>query len=374
MSRHIFVQTICRDVLLTNYGSFFQHYAIRMILKSLGFSVTRSEHGSPRNEIRLLLMPLRYIRTYLLSLIGLRTRPQWSKLAPVLKRWKFVWDYWRKIGRVFEPQGACAYAFVAGGDSVWCRNVPFEYLLDRPRGIRRISYAASSAWDQKSQDDAWKKIMLDVCRSYYAIGVREQIGQAIIKTIAPSANVSVVVDPVVLIGKEGLLNVASRRRVFKKPTMLYYAVNIWDASSLNLQSIQDCASTLGCALKIVGIQGAEEYIPPAYAFAPSPAGFLAAIRDAKFVLTNSFHGVVFSVLLNKQFAFSKQGGTRYGNQNCRQEEFLKLVKLEGRMVSASPHCRDLMAVLSSNIDYQQVNEIIRAEQSRCINWLKEALA
>ena len=177
-----------------------------------------------------------------------------------------------------------------------------------------------------------------------------------------------------LLPSDQLLNVVrSHRQQFKRSTLLYYAVNVWEPNALNLEVIEGVSRSLDVDLRIVGIQGAENYIPKKYALRPSPRQFLAMVRDADYFVTNSFHGVVFSLVLQKRFAFIAQGARRFGDQNCRQRELLNRFSLEDRMLSAHPRAVELEGVLSKSWDVERVTQAIEAERDRCIVWLKEAL-
>ena len=84
---------------------------------------------------------------------------------------------------------------------------------------------------------------------------------------------------------------------------------------------------------------------------PSIEGWIKGFSDADFVVTDSFHGTVFSILFNKPFVTllnSDRGASRFYS-------ILSEFGLEDRLVAAYDETR-IDALLSHEIDYQQVNE------------------
>lgn len=284
------IQTIDRDVLLNNYGSFFQHCALRMVLKRLGYSVFRCESISFKDKVKFAMLPLLLLRVYVFHIAGLRKGKTWRGWWRMLLLMRFVLDYWRLIGRVFESQ-AEAGVYLAGGDSVWCSTSRTAFLLDKPHAARRIAFAASSAWEKFSNRIGWTDNVKEAIETYFAIGVREETGAAVIKAIAEPRRIAVVSDPVLLLDSQVLKGMAAPCYAFKRPVLLCYVVNVCRQEDMNLKALKGCAATLSCDLKIVGIQGSEDYIPSEYVARPSPREFLAMVRDAKCVVTNSFHGM-----------------------------------------------------------------------------------
>ena len=96
---------------------------------------------------------------------------------------------------------------------------------------------------------------------------------------------------------------------------------------------------------------------------PSFSTWLSGIRDAEIVISDSFHGIVFSILYNKQFicvANESRGLTR-------MISLLKKFGLESRIVFET----ELLPsdIFSQKIDYKFVNEILHKEQLKSIDFL-----
>ena len=101
---------------------------------------------------------------------------------------------------------------------------------------------------------------------------------------------------------------------------------------------------------------------------PPVDDWLYNIQRAKFVVTDSFHGTVFSILFNKPFISignSKRGLARF-------QSLLGRFGLEDRLVQ-DVEFDDLLETMRRPIDYILVNSIIREERSKSIDFLIKAL-
>lgn len=362
-SSAIGIYTVDTDFFLMNYGSFFQHFALREALRKLGFQPRRIKRRGYWRSLAL----------YILTPFGVwKDRRLWR----FWQRGKFVRDYRKLIGPVFERSfNKQPSAYIVGSDAIWMYNSAPAFLAEDRFAALKISYAASTAWDRSSQQDWWCERMKDVGETFRAVSVREEVGRELCQDLMPKQKVECVVDPTLLLTRSDYKRVTSERRIFNKPTLLYYAVNIWNEEDLQLPLLEESAKCLGCELKIIGIQGAENFVPNRYAFDPSPREFLRAVRDANYFVTNSFHGLAFSIIFCKQFVFLTQLAKVYGNQNCRQDGILNKMGLIDRKVSSQDASADkIVEVLNRPVDIDTLEQRHETERTRCINWLKEALS
>ena len=93
--------------------------------------------------------------------------------------------------------------------------------------------------------------------------------------------------------------------------------------------------------------------------------WLCSFRDANFIITDSFHGCVFSIIYNKPFI-------AIGNKSrglSRFTSLLKLFGLEGRLVDCLSEVNE--DVVNMNIDWRKINAILKDEQRRSRKFLKE---
>ena len=96
---------------------------------------------------------------------------------------------------------------------------------------------------------------------------------------------------------------------------------------------------------------------------PSVSKWLAGFRDAQFVVTDSFHGTVFSIIFNKPFiciANKMRGLSRFTS-------LLKIFGLEERLVCPTDGLSEL---LLKSIDFEKVNTIKQEWRKKSLNFLK----
>ena len=92
--------------------------------------------------------------------------------------------------------------------------------------------------------------------------------------------------------------------------------------------------------------------------------FISLIKNAQYIVTDSFHGTVFSLNFNKQFVIIFPG-----KFSTRIKSILEITNLENRVAKDE---NDLQ-IIDKNIDFNFVNKIIEQEREKSIKWLKESM-
>ena len=95
----------------------------------------------------------------------------------------------------------------------------------------------------------------------------------------------------------------------------------------------------------------------------TPNEFLSLFNYAEFVVTNSFHGLAFSINLNKQFVIVPRN-----EFNSRINSLLSICGLESRLVKSMD---DVLREANSIIDYQIVNERLNAERKLADKFIED---
>lgn len=101
-----------------------------------------------------------------------------------------------------------------------------------------------------------------------------------------------------------------------------------------------------------------------------PIEWISYLNNSKFVLTNSFHGVALSILLNKEFAVIPLPGKK-GALNERAFSLLKSVGLQDRLLQTNE--RDVNRILESKIDWDTVNEKVHSFREIGRNYLGQQM-
>ena len=197
---------------------------------------------------------------------------------------------------------------VCGSDQVWnpditggIKPIYFGDVL----GIKnKISYAASMGKEKYNETD--EKLASDLIKNMDYVSVREEKSVAYIEEIS-GKKVTHVCDPVFLLEKVEYEKIAKPIKC-KKPYILVYSVV---GNNTMLNAAIEFANKKG--LDLVEIcQNKKRGFKHIQLTSASPEEFLGAIKNAQYVVTNSFHGTAFSLIFNKElYVFdNKERGSR----------------------------------------------------------------
>lgn len=265
-------------------------------------------------------------------------------------------------------------AFIVGSDQKWGPGACYG-LIDSlrfvPSKVRRISYATSLGvstypkycWNESRK--MWKRI------DY--LSVREQQGANIIKDICGDIDVSVVLDPTYLISKEKWLElIPFEKKCSKKYIFCYFlgndisqkecAMKYAKMKGLHLVSLLSSES-----LSKIDLSFADETVSGA-----TPEDFINWIRGAECIFTDSFHGLAFSIINEKQlYIFYRKRGDVEQSRNSRIDNILETWKIESRLIRDTNI--DWSAIKEENIDYRKIQDILEEKRRFSMDFLKKAL-
>ena len=372
------VITISRDFVLLNYGTFFQHYALRQFIESQGFKACRyPDEGEPAVAfawiwefvIKILLRtPVRFFRGIDYHVWrGLK-----SSLISILRHLRFLGEYMTLFGRFYDCRNFVCDFYVIGSDQVWTNSSPHYYVVDNDKVRPRIAYAASADWKRSLCNDKWKMLISTEVSKFVGVSCREKIGCEIVKHLS-RIDVFHAMDPVFLLSRDDYLNLAFKRSAFQNPTLLCYLVNLRDGDDDVFCTMNKLADGLNVAIEFVAIQGAERVISFSSQSIPSPSKFLSYIRDAKYVVTNSFHGAALSLVFGKRFCYLEQREINGSSQNIRVKELLDKLNMSDVILPWDAKCDDMQHMLMREYNNDFAYETIArwGEESR--SWLATML-
>ena len=293
--------------------------------------------------------------------------------------------------RAFEGYKAefAADCYIVGSDQVWNGgDLRIEHFhggkhwldfytlnfLPKDSKARKISYAASLG-KREFGSDFEKWYFKDALSKFDAISVRESCN---IKTLAELGLSSVCVpDPTQLLSKndyEKLINSAninelSGGKVRKDSVFVYMlgnetAINKDEAMNFLCDKFGENAVIYTNANVDFSCKSDFERN-----FAATPQEWLACVRDTKLVVTNSFHGCAFCVLMNTPFVALKLDGGA-SPTNTRFEQLLGLFGLQNRLVS---NLDELKAVMNEPIAWDEINAKLAKWRTVGVNFLGENL-
>lgn len=377
---------ILTQPLHTNYGGLLQAFALQKYLRDMGHEVLTVDYS---RKPRAWLAPYRLARRCAAKFLLRRNVALFPKPLPQgagkLTR-RFIEENIRTTKKIFAPARERNFAeygfeaFVVGSDQTWrpaySPYMPTFFLdfLGNDTGTRRVAYASSFGKDEWEFTPEMTKICAPLARKFHAISVREDSGVSLCeKYLGVSAEH--VIDPTMLLSKEDYCEIVERdedcefleKRASAKRLFAY----VLDEAPEKRAVINSGAGTLGLIVEEI-MPKREEISSGAKAYPPVSA-WLRGFRDAEFVVTDSFHGCVFSIIFNKPFI-------AIGNASRGMSRFRSLLKtfgLENRLVLLEANSAALrervFALISEKIDWDKVNTLRSREQSRSREFLEKSL-
>lgn len=222
--------------------------------------------------------------------------------------------------------------FICGSDQVWNpEQLRQAYLLSFVQtGKKKISYAASIGRDKLNESEI--KYIADKISDFNAISVREQQAKQMLADQVP-LKVDLVLDPTLLRDAQEWEAIEKPYDIGEKYLLTYFLGD----SKKQRESVTKFAKNKG--LKIVGFphilgeyRKNDEGFADYEVYDADPAQFLYLIRNAEYVITDSFHACVFSIIYEKKFlVFERDVKSKNQKMNSRIETLLDLFGIRKRL-------------------------------------------
>ena len=249
--------------------------------------------------------------------------------------------------------------YITGSDQVWNSKYnhgvdPSYYLNYAPTGAKKIAFVSSFGRSKLSKEEI--DIVKPLLKEYHSISVREDSAAGILAGMG--INSEVLIDPTLQVRKEEWLSLASPLLVNHKYLLLFLLYN--EDNGATEYAIR-VAKKKG--LKVVKLSwNLKKPHNIDYLFTHRrPNDFLSLFANTEFVVTNSFHGVAFSINMNRQFVFVPR--TEF---NGRIDSLLRLTGLYNRKIVEL----DNIDISEQMIDFNEVNTILEHERIRAMRYLK----
>lgn len=249
-------------------------------------------------------------------------------------------------------------AVICGSDQIWNKSFTLKaeikptlsYFLNFvPEGTKRIAYAASFGTNRVGEQ--YKSLVVPELKKFAGLSVRENTGLSILHDMGLDG--ITVPDPTALLEKceyEKLTDDISPKEI----GIYSYFLHGKSPSQSIIETVsKEVLSNYQDQTAILSI---EEW--------------LSCIRDSRMVLTNSFHGVMLSLIFNTPFiSFSFEGS----GMNNRIETILDVVGLSDRIVSMNDS-ESVRALCKKTIDWVDVNARLQEARSKGEHYLNDLLA
>lgn len=368
-----------------NYGSMLQTYALHTYLKDNGYDneiILYTKKNDWRQFVRIFNFPLlkmkmdvliRDFRCRLFHKEIYRLLQQRMKMFEEFKQRHFVFSRnyigWQDLLAVNNDYNT----FIIGSDQVWNpinTGTGFFNLLFTDDEKYRISYASSFGVSEipSFQQNVTKKYLSRI----QCLSTREMQGQRIIEELT-GRKAKLVCDPTLLIDKEYWIQLKGEKRFIEEPYVFCYFLG-------NNPPHRNWANQFKqkTGLKLVALQHLDEFVKSDLNFADikpfnvGPAEFVNLIANAEYVLTDSFHGSIFSMLFQKVFfTFSRFESSTTKSTNSRIDSLLSIAGIPERHIK-STDC--IQNCLNMPIDYITVHRRLGEFQDESRKYLAESLA
>ena len=373
---------ILTQPLFFNYGGLLQAYALQTILERMGHEViilnreTTSTSGRFPNN---LVLDAKYFLRKILRKPNVTRNSRQNKLISS-KTQKFTDSYLHASPSLYSVKLLNKYlskhpqdGFVVGSDQVWRPSMSpclTNYFLDftKLQNVKRIAYAASFGVDCWEFTDADTVACSALAKIFDAISVREASGVALCEEYLEVDAVHVL-DPTLMLEKEDYIQLANEANEPKIDGSLFCYV--LDKSEEKQTVIKTISQKQG--LKdfycMPALHDSPENIErdPDNCIYPPVTQWLRSFMDAEMVLTDSFHGAVFSIIFNKPFwviGNKARGLSRF-------ESILGIFGLQDRLIT--PEQASSIDWIAP-IDWERVNAVRKEWQNMSQDFLDKALS
>lgn len=265
--------------------------------------------------------------------------------------------------------------FICGGDQIWNGEMVGEHLDVYTlqfvnQGLKKIAYSPSVAISHMSKqvEDCLGKGLLGIDR----ISVREKRSLDILKRLSDK-KIEVVVDPVLLLTKSEWLEQSRPTKINGKYILCY----LLGDSITQRKAVEIISKRL--KLRIVtfphilvnNVRKCDLFFGDIKDYTSGPRQFLDLINNAEFVITDSFHACVFSMIFETPFiVFERNKPSEKGNMNSRIYDFLEEYHLENQLVNVEK-AMNLSRI--PEVDYSFAHEHWFHRRNDSIEYLTRAL-
>lgn len=356
-----------------NYGGILQAYALYTVIKNMGHTP-------------LLIQRKRYFSYWanLRRLIGFLLNRKTSLFEGYISSWtcNFVDQYIdNRTSRLSNDElrllckDQSLNVVIVGSDQVWRKwgdkllASSFLDFCENDKDVRRIAYGVSFGVDKWLYSDDETRTIKYYLRDFKNISCRESSGVELCSEFL-KMKTSFVLDPTMLLSVDEYKGIiASFGRINKERQLVYYFL---DATKGKVEYAMESASEMKLNPYNIGVCKEARMLNmignPRKCIWPTVESWLSGICYSRFVVTDSFHGVVFSILFHRPFVC-------LDNQlrgSARIHSLLDTFDLRDRLVSLCPSGN--VEYNLHPIDWESVDQKLESLRSKSIHFLVDSLS
>ena len=352
---------------IINYGSVLQTIALQKMIERFGYQAEVIDYIRTDEDFRNISKVLAnrnakcqkscLFKMFFITGKSLEFQIAGKKFEQIRNRYLKVSKRYSTLKELREnPPEADIY--MTGSDQVWGGigedRYDSAFFLDFGDSTKkRLSYAASFGRTDMSEDIL--KIYSELLKKYSVISVREESARQILINQGYSKTIQVLDPTLLLTSKEWDNIVTIEASRFKKPASPYILVYQRRPNKEIDRYAEGLSKHSGYPVYRItadfhqGIRGGKMI------FLPNMHEFIDWIKNAEFLVTDSFHGTAFAINYNVDFVDILPSGTA-----TRNLSILSLMGLSNRVVKDKTD----FSFIKEKIDYSKVNEVLDTERQR----------
>lgn len=346
-----------------NYGAVLQAYALQKVLQKHGYDSEVIDYRCEKiNEKGKLTA--RECGKYLF-----RFRKYWNHYKKIKRFHEFVKYHMAVSGRKYDKAtiAECAGRYdsiITGSDQIWNFDITGSdtaFMLDFISDCKKKkSYAASFGVCEFSE--AQKQCSKRLLNGYSSLLVREDSAKNFLETIGLKSEV--VLDPTLLLTKKNWESLVTGRLIQEDYILVYMVAS----QRYLIKLAKRLAKKMRCKLVFLRMEPQrDERGTGQVIYHAGPLEFLNYIKYADLIMTTSFHGMAFSILLNRDVYYEAD---KERNKNVgRLTDLAERVGIEDREIVSEEltegNCRP--------IDWKRINEKLEEERTSSIKRLIASL-
>ena len=366
--------------LRTNYGGVLQNYALQHAIKSLGHSVETIDWQEHKNVAY--IMTSYIYRLFMHHILRKKNIP--TDIFLNLTKQQFLYissniqqfikqniqrsKYIPSIKKLYKANAYHYDAIVVGSDQVWANQyVPSMYLdFVSNSNVKKVAYAASFGKDTWTYNDYQTERCSQLAKEFDAISVREDSGVSLCNQYLGVA-AKQVLDPTLLLDSSVYSSLIEKGEGDVKPYIMTYVLDVNEYKKDVIDGVSKLLQLPEFTIR-ENKQTWKLFRDNSNLVVKPIESWLKGIRDSEFVVTDSFHGVAFSIIFNNQFLAignKKRGLARF-------QSILKQFDLLDRLVDENTDINEYLKGLKE-INYDTVNKKKAKLQEQSLCFLKNAL-
>ena len=375
---------VCYDT--KNYGSQLQVLATLKKIEELGFEteiIRYKKKISPTFIVQTLprLFNIPFIQAKINSKKKRNRIDKHDQLRDDVKKRndrfnKFVTDYFTNLSEQYNGWESLVRksnqnydTFLCGSDQLWLPHnlgshfYTLEFANDDKK---KVAYATSFGVSEipNNLKKGYKKFL----NRFQFLSTREIAGQEIIKELT-GKNAKVVYDPTLLFNSEQWMKILPEEKVISEKYIFCYFLG-----DNNEHRNQAEILSQKTGYKIVTIPFLDNFVERDLTFGDykmfdiDTKDFVNLIRNAEYVLTDSFHGSIFSILNHKKFITFNRYTSGKGSRNSRIDSLCHLLNLNDRRFE-----KNILDNIFNDIDYDNVEIKLNELRNASISYLIDSL-